>query len=506
LSSTPLLVAIDVGTSGVRATAVDFSARIVCEIRRGYPVSTPEPGWAEQDPRDWTERTIEALGLLVHRLQHPERIVAIGLTGQCPTIAAADANGQPVGPGIMYFDNRAVLQARQMSERVDDAEMHRRTGHVPTAFHAGPKVLWLAEHRPDVFSRAATFLFPRDFVLRRLTGEIATDETHAGTTLFFDLVQRRWADDLLDEFGLAPSLLPRVLAPVSPAGTVLHNVATELGLRPGIPVIIGAADSLCAAFGAGVTQPGPISEMAGSSSCLNSTIPAPLSDVRVDEYPHVLAGRYYTEVGVNTAGAAADWVVRQLEFLRHSTFLEEAERFRARWHERRGGTASPLEIAPLFVPYLGDGERNDPQVRGAFIGLSLRHDRAALAYATLEGLALAVRSVVGMLEGAGCKFDELRVSGGAARYGVASQLKADVLERPVFELDVDATTVGTAMLAGIGADLAADVEHMGQTLLTRARALYPSGWATRVERIRADWYDQIMSSPAVRMPTQSASF
>jgi xylulokinase len=207
---------------------------------------------------------------------------------------------------------------------------------------------------------------------------------------------------------------------------------------------------------------------------------------------------------VNTAGAAADWVVRQFEFTRHSALLDEAERFRARWDKGRRRAASPLEIAPLFVPYLGDGERNDPHVRGAFIGLSLRHDRAALAYATLEGLALAVRSVVGMLEAAGCRFDELRVSGGAARYAEASQLKADVLGRPVFQLDVDATTVGTAMLAGIGTGLASDVEDMGRTLLTRARVLHPSEWETRVERIRADWYDQIMSGAAIRMPVRPA--
>jgi xylulokinase len=425
--------------------------------------------------------------------------VAIGLTGQCPTVAPIGADGQPVGPGIMYLDNRAVHEAEELRDRFGSAEMHRRTGHVPEAFYVGPRILWLRRHQPDVFARTARFLQPRDVVLRRLTGEEATDVTHAGTTLFFDLVEQEWAEDLLDALNLDPALFPRVLRPTDVAGTLRPDVAAEVGLRAGIPVTIGAADSLCAAFGAGVVDPGPISEMAGSSSCLNSAIEQPLTDERITQYQHVLPGRYMTEVGVNTAGAAADWVVRQFEYLRHSALLEDAERFRRRWRTRRRHSANPLDIAPLFVPYLGDGERNDPDRRGAFVGLSLRHDRAALAYATLEGIAFAVRSVVELLQETGCRFDELRVSGGAAKYETANQLKADVLGRTVLGLDVDATTVGAAVLAGIGAGLQTEMHNAMSALLNRAKGYYPTEWGAAVTRQRAAWYDEVTASPAIRM-------
>jgi xylulokinase len=494
-----LVIAIDVGTSGVRATAVDLAGRTVREIRKGYAVSTPGPGLAEQDPRDWTERAVEALGLLVRRLDDPSAVVGIGLTGQCPTIGAVDVEGRPVGPGLMYFDNRAVDEAREISERYGAAYMHARTGHVPEAFYAGPKILWLQRHQPDVFAQIHRLLFPRDFVLRRLTGIEATDPTHGSCTLFFDLQERRWATDMMEDFGLDPALFPPVVAPQDVAGTLLASVAAEVGLRADIPVAVGAADSLCAAFGASANQPGPISEMAGSSSCLNSTIDAPLDHPGIDIYPHILPDKFMTEVGVNTAGAAVDWVVRQFDFKRHSVLLEEAERFRVRWRKRSRRGLNPLEVAPLFIPYLGDGERNNPDARGAFVGLSLRHDRAAIAYATLEGVAFAVRSVINVLVDGGCRFAELRVSGGAARYAIANQLKADALRRPVLTLRIDATTVGAAMLGAIGAGYQRDVQNMMSELVGRGEVLYPSDLDSRIERERAAWYDRVVGAPALQV-------
>ena len=280
---------------------------------------------------------------------------------------------------------------------------------------------------------------------------------------------------------------------------MLASVAAEVGLPAGIPVAVGAADSLCAAFGANVNDPGPISEMAGSSSCLNSTVDVPLDHLGIDIYPHVLPNRYMTEVGVNTAGAAVDWVVRQFDFKRHSLLLEEAERFRARWRKRSRRGLNPLEVAPLFVPYLGDGERTNPDARGAFVGLSLRHDRAAIAYATLEGVAFAVRSVINVLVEGGCRFAELRVSGGAARYAIANQLKADALRRPVRSLRIDATTVGAAMLGAIAAGYEEAVQNMMNDLLTRAEVLYPSDLDSRIERERAAWYDRVVDAPALQV-------
>jgi xylulokinase len=393
-----------------------------------------------------------------------------------------------------------------MRALLGDDEWHRRTGHVPEAFYVGPTMLWLRRHQPDVYAQARTFLQPRDVVLRRLTGVEATDETHAGTTIFYDLEQRTWAPDLLDAFEIDARVLPRVLSPTAVAGELPPGVASEVGLLPGTPVTIGAADSLCAAFGAGVTDAGPVSEMAGSSSCLNSVVNDALEDSRITLYRHLTDSRYMTELGVNTAGAAVDWVVRQFGYNRHSTLVEEAERFRRRWRRPRLARADPLEIAPLFIPFLGDGERDDPTMRGGFVGLSQRHDRSAIAFATLEGVAFALRGVLGSLRDAGCRFDELRVSGGAAKYPITSQLKADVLDRIVIALDGDTTAVGCALLAASGAGFKAEADRAIGSILSRATRFTPGTWGRTVEAERAEWFDSVRASSAVHMPRASGTW
>lgn len=503
-SARTLFLAVDVGTSGARAAAVDLEGRVVLESRRSFSTRTPRPGWSEQDPRDWEERALEALALLVHRLDDPDRVAAIGLTGQCPTVAPFDARGRPVGPGILYLDNRSVREAEEMRALLGDDEWHRRTGHVPEAFYVGPTMLWLRRHQPELYAGTRRFLQPRDVVLRRLTGVEATDETHAGTTLFYDLERRAWAPDLLAAFDVDPDLLPRILRPSEVAGELPSDVANEVGLPAGTPVAIGAADSLCAAFGAGVTDAGPVSEMAGSSSCLNSAVDTPLADPRITLYSHVSGARYMTELGVNTAGAAVDWVVRQFGFDRHSVLLEEADRFRRRWRRPRLRNADPLEIAPLFIPYLGDGERDDPTIRGGFLGLSQRHDRSAIAFAALEGVAFALRGVLAALQEAGCRFDELRVSGGAAKHPLSSQLKADVLDRIVITLDGDATAVGCALLAASGTGFKAEADRAIGSILSRATRYTPSEWGRTVEAERAAWFDVVHAAAAIRMPDPAA--
>jgi len=500
----PLLVAIDVGTTGARAAAIDLHGSVVSEVRRPYETRIPYPGWAEQDPRDWAERAVEALAGLARRVRRTERILGIGLTGQCPTVAPFDLRGRAVGPGMLYRDNRAVAEAEEMRRAIGVEAMHRKTGHVADAFHVGPKVLWLRKHQPDVFLRAARFLQPRDVVLRRLTGLEVTDETHADATLFFDLRARRWAPELFSAFDLDPDLFPQAFPSWTATGILRKRVAEEVGLRAGLPVVLGAADSQCVAYGAGVVEPGPVSEMAGSSSCLNSAVLAPVADVRVTHYSHAVPDRFTTELGVNTTGAAFDWAVRALGYPDHGALGGDAERFRRRWQRsaRNGGSNRERDAAPIFLPYLGDGERDDPRLRGAFVGLSDRHDRTALAYAVLEGVALGVRATLTILQEAGCPLEELRVAGGGARLPLVGQLKADMLDRPVLHLDGDAAAIGAAMLAGTAGGVTEEALVAIDRVIRRGRRFDPSDWGREIAAVRAEWFDSVRASQAVRAAEQ----
>jgi sugar (pentulose or hexulose) kinase len=493
----PLFVAIDVGTTGARACAVGTDGRLLDETRRPYRTSIPRPGWAEQDPRDWRESALDALAELTRRpVVTADSVTAIGLTGQCPTIAPFDGRREPVGPGLLYRDNRATEEAIELRERWGDQTMHARTGHIASAFHVGPKLLWLRSHEPKTFAAASCFMQPRDLVAHALTGVTATDETHANSTVFFDLRERSWADDLLDSVSLSSELFPEVWAPWQEIGSVDAGASERTGVAVGCPVVIGAADSQCAAFGSDVLGPGPISEMAGASSCLNSVIAEPAGDLRITHYSYVLPDCYCTELGVNVSGGALTWAVEQLAL----DGFEELETRAARVLSKlgRGANGAPRAAAPLFLPYLGDGERDDPALRAAFIGLSDRHGRDELAYAMLEGVAFGVAETVSILLAAGSPLDELRVAGGGARLSSLGEIKAAALTRPVRHLAHDSAPVGVALLAAGQTGFAAEARAGAAANLERSHLFEPAADAGEAIRDRYRWFLDVRASDAVR--------
>jgi len=453
--STPseALIAVDVGTSGARATAYDVSGAPLQEVRRPYPTSLPGEGWAEQDARRWQARALSALAALIRSLGPRCRVRAIAVTGQCPSVVPLDRRDQPLRPALIYRDNRAAAEAAWLRERFTDGKLHSLTGHVPAAFHVAAKIEWMQAHEPGVFAATRRFVQPADYVALALTGNATTDWSMAAATALLDLRARRWAGDLLASLGLDPAMFPSVLPSWSIAGDIRAPLARRLGLPATVPVVAGAADSIACALGAGVTGPGPVSEMAGSSSCFNSVVTEPLADLDVTHYPSI-AGRdgYVTEVGINTTGEALDWLAQL--FYRGGAAVRRTDYGRL---EQAAAAAGPGAGGLLFAPVLGDGERDDPGVRGVATGLSLRHDRGAWARATMEGIAFGVRARLETLGRASAPATELRVSGGGAGVAVWNQIKADVTGIPVVHVAGDSTTAGTAMLAGLGAGVYRDL-------------------------------------------------
>ena len=451
---TEILVAIDVGTSGARAAAFGLEGNRIREVRQGYPTVSVATGWAEQDPRAWRRAALSALKGLISQLGARQRVVAIGLTGQCPSVCLVDVNGRPVSAGLIYRDNRATVEATAIRERFGDAAIHARTGHLPSAFHIAPKLLWLRAHEPAAFDRASLALQPRDLVAHALTGEMATDGTHAAATLVFDLRRREWATDLQEAVGLRPDLFPPVRPSAEPVGELRASIAGRVGVQPGVPVILGGADSQACALGAGVVAGGPVSEMAGSSTCLNACVREPLPNLQVTHYPHVVPGAYTTETGINTSGAAVAWVADLL-------YAPRGRRARASDYERLDRETGDVPAGAdgvLVLPSLADGERTDPDLRGAFTGLSLRHGRGVIGRAMMEGVAFNIREQLDLIRAGGATVTELRVSGGDSRLATWNQIKADVIGVPVVPVPGDAAVGGVAMLAGLGAGQYIDVE------------------------------------------------
>jgi xylulokinase len=384
-----------------------------------------------------------------------------------------------------------------MRETIGETAMHTLTGHVPTAFHVGPKILWLRDHAPEAYAATDCFLQPRDVVLHALTGVTSADETHANSTLFFDLRHRAWDDALLDEFGIDVGLLPAIAPPWTVVGSVTADAGETTGLPRGCPVTIGAADSQCAAFGSGVFGAGAISEMAGASSCLNSVIAEPSSDLRITHYSYVLPEVFSTELGINVSGGAVTWAIDRFGLTDFAALEAGAQRILQRL--RAGAVSDPRAIAPLFLPYLGDGERDDPALRAAFLGLSERHDRDALSYAVLEGLAFAVTETTSVLIEAGSPLDELRVGGGGGRLAALGELKAAALQRPVAHLRHDSAPVGVAMLAATAMGLGTAARDAIESGVSRAQRFAPDARLADPIAARYDWFTQARNSDAVRL-------
>ncbi len=447
-----VLVAIDVGTSGARAAAFDLAGDRFMEVRRPYASHSPRPQWVEQSASAWQSASLAALAGLVAGLGPRRRVHAISLTGQCPSVALLDARGRPVGPGLTYRDNRAEAEAAWMRERLGDAWIHDRTGHQAAAFHVAPKLLWVRRHQPDRWSKVRLALQPRDLVVLALTGEAVTEGSHAAATLCHDLRGHRWDPEILDALELPATIWPRLGRADEVVGTLRPAVAQQVGLPPATPVVLGGADSQACAFGGGVISAGPVSEMAGSSTCLNAAVDRPLDVMAVTHYPHVTGAGFTTETGINTTGSTVTWVADLLYGGRRGR--AGARDFAAL--DREAAAAPAGADGVLLVPVLADGERTDPSLRGALTGLSLRHGRGVLARAALEGVAYAIREQLDLLVAGGQPVTELRVSGGDTRLGAWNRVKADVTGIPVITIPGDAAVTGVAMLAGIGAGLYRD--------------------------------------------------
>lgn len=493
-----VLIAVDVGTSGARASAFDLTGNRLLEVRRGYPTEMPRDEWAEQDARRWRDGSLSALSALIRRLKPGTDIHAIGLTGQCPSVVAIDRHGEPLRPGIIYRDNRAVAEAAALRERFGAAAWHARTGHVPEAFHVAAKLLWLRAHEPEVFRAAHRFLEPSDYVGLALTGELTTDWTIAAASALLDLRQRCWAGDLIEAAGLDPDRLPAPRPSWDVIGHLRPSLQRRFGLQKAVPVVAGAGDSIACAFGAGVTGAGPVSEMAGSSTCINTIIPEPLAELAVTHYPSATGETgYVTELGINTSGEAIDWLASLL-YGGHSgrTHAADFERL-----DREASTVRAGADGLVVIPVLGDGERDDPGLRGTVVGLSLRHGRAALARAMLEGVAFAIRGHVEMLAKASTPSTELRVSGRSASLPTWNRIKADVLGIPVVRVPGDATAAGVAMLAGLGVGVYADAAAAVRAACRLDPPIEPD--ARRHQQYDAIYerYRAVVAAPTSRVPS-----
>jgi xylulokinase len=468
----PLFLGLDVGTSGVKALLVGPTGAIAASATTPLTLSTPKPGWAEQNPEDWWDACTGSIRQVLSR-HSAQPVVAVGISGQMHSSVFLDRAGAVVRPALLWCDGRTTAECAEITRRAGGEDRLREWVCNPALEgFTLPKVLWLRNHEPGAFARVATVLLPKDFIRFRLTGALATEPSDASATLMYDPARMQWSAAILEAVEVPAALLPAVGGSSEVLGRVTADGAARTGLAEGTPVVGGGADNACGAAGVGVVTPGEAVASWGTSG----TVLAPMSEPRVDPrlrahtFCHVVPQTWYLMGVVLSAGGAFAWYRDQLA--RELAGTEDADERLTR--EATG--IAPGSDGVLFLPYL-QGERTphrDAGLRGTFLGLSLAHTRAHLTRAVLEGVSFALKDSVSILEELGLAPHQLLLTGGGARSAFIRQLQADVYGLPVTTVNrEEGPAYGAALLAAVGAGAFPDVASAARATLTRGTSMAP---------------------------------
>ncbi len=456
------LLGIDVGTSGAKALLIDADGNVIASAIEEYPLSTPRPLWAEQGPEDWWQATVAAIRAVLARSgAKSSDIGGLGLTGQMHGMVALGSKGEVLRPCIMWNDQRTAVQCAEIMEAVGRERFLSQTGNLALPGFTAPKILWVRENEPQVYRRIAHVLLPKDYIRYRLTGEYATEVSDASGTVLFDVAHRRWSAEVLQALDIPASWLPKSYESPEVTGALSQAAAQATGLRPGLPVVGGGGDQAAQAVGSGIVRAGVVSVTVGTSGVVFAHTDQMKLDqqARLHSFCHAVPGRWHVMGVMLSAGGSLRW-------LRDTIAGPEREVGRLSGADPyEVMIAEAAQVAPgceglLFLPYL-TGERTpypDPNARGAFVGLTLRHGKGALVRAVLEGVSYGLRDSLELLRALQIPIQQVRASGGGARSALWRQIMADIFGAELVTINItEGAAFGAALLAGVGAGVYRDV-------------------------------------------------
>src|SRR5215210_1715640 len=455
MNEEPILIGADVGTTNIKVVAFDRSGRALVGASSPTPTHFPRPGRAHYDPEELWNSFAATLRRVTDKLDDPGRVASIAVASMGEAAVPLDSGGEPTHDIIAWFDGRAWPQAEQLGRVAGQDRLFGLTGLSLQPIFGLCKLLWLKENEPDAYSRTVTWLNVADYMAFRLCGVAATDYSLASRTLALDLHELRWATGLLEEVGISEDLFAPLRGGGSFLGPVTPEVASATGLSEGAGVAAGGHDHVCGALAVGVTQKGTMLNSLGTAEAILLPLERPLTDPQVGHQGYTqgahVAGQYYVFGGQYTSGASVEWFRDALgDGVDYETLVSEAEK------------VPPGSLGVFFLPHLllANPPYDDPASRGAFVGLSTDVTRGALFRAVLEGLVFDSRNSLEPLL-AHSSVEKLRAIyaiGGGTQNRLLMSIKATVLDRTVTVVGVDeATSLGAAILGGMGAGVYADV-------------------------------------------------
>ena len=457
------LIGLDIGTSGAKCIITDDAGTVVASSTQEYPLYTPKPGWAEQDPQDWWDAVVRGLKVILPQSGvNPADIAGMSFSGQMHGLVALDADHRVIRPSILWCDQRTQAQCDWITEKAGGVKkLLSYTNNRMLTGYTGGKILWLRDEEPENFKKMKIFLCPKDYIRYRMTGEIGMDVSDASGTGFFDTRNRRWSDELIAIAGLDKSLFPHVMESTALAGHVTPEAAAETGLPEGLNCYAGGGDAVIQTTGAGLVKPGVLGVVIGTAGNVS---------MAVDHYEDNPNGNLqmfcgnepglWLAFGVTlTAGGAYRW---------YRDALCQSERAKAEAEKRNiydvmgeiAAESVPGAHGVVFTPYL-TGERcpyPDPNARGAFYGLTLGTEKSDFTRAVMEGVTYSLKQLIDIL-GRFAPSEKVYTSGGGSASALWRQMQADIFNLPVYTMSAasEGGAYGAVMVAGVGAGIWKDL-------------------------------------------------
>jgi xylulokinase len=447
------LLGIDISTTGNKALLIDEMGRVVGVAATENPVSAPKPLWSEQDPADWWKGIQKAIRQVLAETGKGERVIGVGLTGQMHGLVLLGKDGQVLRPAILWNDQRTGPQCEWITERVGLENLLAWTGNPALPGFTAPKVIWVREHEPEVYAQVAQILLPKDYIRYKLTGAYATDMAGAAGTLLLDVKRRDWSEDMLKALDIPAQWLPPTHEGPQVTGTISAQAGQATGLQAGTPVVGGGGDQAAGAVGVGAVRPGVVGLVLGTSGVVFAPTAEPFIEERgrLHAFCHAVPGRWHLMGVMLSAAGSLRW---------YRDTIAPGRNYDDLLAPSAGVPAGSEGL--VFLPYL-TGERTpypDPNAKGAFIGLTVRHGIPHMTRAVLEGVAFGLRDSMELVRGAGLsRIEQVRVSGGGARSALWRQILADVLNCELVTVNTtEGAAYGAALLAGVGAGVWSDVD------------------------------------------------
>ena len=463
------IIGIDIGTSGCKSIVIDSDGSLITSAIEEYPLYTPKQGWAEQDPNDWWDATVKTLKKIVSSSTVSlNSIKGIGLSGQMHGLVVLDENFNVIRPAFLWNDQRTKKQCREIIDAVgDEKELLKYTNNSMLPGYTGGKILWLKEEEPENYKKAKIFLNPKDYIRYKLTGEIATEVSDASGTGLFDVKNRKWSEKLLGILGISKDILPKCYESPEITGHVTKEVSSRIGLPKGIPVVGGGGDSVIQTTGTGLINEGILGLTIGTAGIVAMGLNSFKfnSTGRLQIFCNNAPNKWHIMGVTLAAGGSFSWFKNTL--CRYE--IEEAKKTNKSVYElldkniRKETQTGSKNL--VFVPYL-IGERcpyPDPNAKGVFIGLTLRHTQEDMTRSVMEGVSFSLKQVYELI----IKMDksltvkEIRTSGGGSTSPLWRQILADIFQLPVKTVSgsKEGGAYGAALVAGTGCGIWSSIEE-----------------------------------------------